>query len=246
MRYLNFLVLLLVTSCGSQVRRERVPQDQGSYQTSGIERFYLTQLPEWANVSTAGKCRKSRSIQYFDFKRLNQTYQLPYRELLELQAQYNARVEEYFRSTPKNFLKPQEESSFFANTLEQVRGGIRRLNLPAVKSVNLIWLEGFQQLGQEGSLVSMAREGRMDEQLPLLYSSCLSRAALERWIADHDLGEVGFYLLPAEWLSPHGPDLELGFGLHLDLDELIGKNIKINFLSPLNIKLNPELKTLKE
>jgi hypothetical protein len=128
MRYLNFLVLLTLISCGSsETKKEFDPSF--TYTTSGVEQFFLPELPAWANYSAPGACFKSRSFYYMDFKRLNDAYQLTYAQMVELQAQYNERLENYFRSIELRFVKPVEEASFFSNSLEQVRGGVRRSDL---------------------------------------------------------------------------------------------------------------------
>lgn len=240
MRFLSFLVLLILSSgCATDQRTANVTD--GAYRTSGVEQFFLAELPDWGNFSAAGKCYKSRSFQYFDFAKLGQSYQLSYREQVELQAQYNARLEEYFRSTAKNFLKPMEESSFFSNTMEQVKGGVRHFKLPRVKEIDLIWLEGFSQAGQEAQLIKRAREGKFEERLPVIFSSCLSRLALQQWISDHNLDGVGFYTLSAEWLSSFDPQSTARPGLYLDLKQLLGPEIKINFTAPAQYPLNHEL-----
>jgi hypothetical protein len=230
MRFLSFLALLTIISCGGgEVRRD---VEDVTYQTSGTEKYFLPELTAWNNASASGQCFKSASFHYLDFAQLSASYQLGYPELLELQAQYNERLESYFRSSAKRFLKPVEEAAFFANTLEQVRGGVRLFRLPAVREVDLIWLDGFSRSNKVTELKKMAQAGRFDEKLPILFSACLSRAALSSWVAEQGLDQVGFHLISAEWLSPFGSSLALGPGLRLELSGLVPEKIKINFVSP--------------
>jgi hypothetical protein len=238
MRFLNSLVLLTLLSCAAPEARQSF--ENGAYRTSGVEQFFLPELPEWANFSAAGKCSKSRSFQYLEFSRLARNYQLSYPELIELQAQYNARLEDYFKSTAKNFLKPMEESSFFTNTLEQVRGGVRLLKLPRVSEVDVIWLEGFIQTGQEKQLIRMLQQGKFDERLPILFSSCLSKMALQQWILLNKLEEQGLYTISAEWLSPFDASFSRRPGFYLHLQPLLGP-VKLNLIAPPNHPLNNEL-----
>src|SRR5665648_237885 len=121
MRFLNYLLLLILYSCSNGEVRQA--SRQAPYRTSGIEQFFLPELPTWANHSASGQCFKKHSFQYLDFTKLSKTYQLNYSDLVELQAQYNERLEAYFRSTAVRFLKPVEEASFFSNTIENVKGG---------------------------------------------------------------------------------------------------------------------------
>lgn len=241
MKFLNCLVLLLIISCSNGEVRKNV--DDVSYQTSGIEQFFLTEIPAWANASGSGQCFKSASFTYLDYPKLAKSYQLSYQEMAELQAQYNDRLESYFRSTSVRFLKPMEQSSFFSNTLEQVRSGTRHLKLPEVKEVDVIWLDGFVQKGKVEELKAMANKGSFDQRLPIIYSSCLSRQAINQWLSEHNLEQVGFYVLTGEWLSPYGSDLALKPGLRLELKQLMNKDIKIKIISPDSHLLPTELVT---
>lgn len=167
-----------------------------------------------------------------DFAKLSQSYQLTYPEMIELQAQYNDRLESYFRSTAVRFLKPVEEASFFANTMEQVRGGVRHFKLPDVKEVDVIWLDGFLADNKVPEIIAMAKAGKFDSRLPILFSSCLSKQALSNWLSEQNLEQVGFYLLSAEWLNPYSSSLTLKPRLRVEINKLVNREIKINVIHP--------------
>jgi hypothetical protein len=229
MRFLSCLVLLALISCGSPSLKKDIDSSTG-YRTSGLEQFFLPELPQWANVSSAGRCFKTSSFIYLNFPKLIEAYQLNYHEMIELQAQYNERLENYFRSTAVRFLKPMEEASFFSNTLEQVRGGVRSFKIPPVKQVEVIWLESFTV----EEIKKLAKSERFNERLPILFSSCHSKQSLTQWIAQEQLDDVGFHSLTAEWLSPYTSHAELKAGLRLELGELLGKDVKVIFTSSQN------------
>ncbi len=229
MKYLNFLVLLSLISCGSGPVKKDIDPATG-YRTSGVEQFFLPELPKWSNFSPVGNCFKSSSFTYLNFPKLKESYQLSYGEMVELQAQYNERLENYFRSTAVRFLKPVEEASFFSNTLEQVRGGVRSLKLPPVNEVEVIWLEGFTV----SEIKTMAKSDRFDEKLPILFSSCHSKQSLAQWIGQEQLDDLGLYTLSAEWLTPYNSLGELKAGLRLELQELLGKKIKVTVTTSKN------------
>jgi hypothetical protein len=235
MKYLRCLVLLTLISCGSSDLKKNIDTST-SYRTSGLEQFFLTELPQWANYSSDGKCTKNSSFIYLNFPKLMEAYQLNYLQMLELQAQYNERLENYFRSTAIHFLKPMEEASFFSNTLEQVRGGIRSFKLPQVKEVEVIWLESFSP----EEIKKLAKVGRFDQKLPILFSSCHSKQSLTQWIAQEQLEDVGFYTLTAEWLSPYTSHFELKGGLKIELAQLLGEKVKVTVISSQN-KITNEL-----
>lgn len=222
MKFLSCLALLTLISCGSPgVKKNNL--DSASYRTSGVEQFFLPELPRWANFSAPGGCFKNNSFMYLNFSKLRETYQLSYVQMIELQAQYNERLENYFRSTALRFLKPMEEASFFSNTMEQVRGGVRSLKLPPAKEVEVIWLESYTP----AELKKLAAADRFDVRVPVLFSSCHSKQSITQWLATEQLDEVGFYTLTAEWLSPYASNTELKAGLRIELAEIFGKDIKV-------------------
>jgi hypothetical protein len=174
-----------------------------------------------------------------DFAKIAASYQLTYAEMIELQAQYNDRLESYFRSTTVRFLRPVEEASFFANTLEQVRGGVRQFKLPDVKEVDVIWVDGYIAEKKVGELKKMAELGQFDKRLPILFSACLSKQSLSNWLSEQNLDQVGFYLLSAEWLNPYSRDLHLKPRLRVEIKKLVNREIKINVIHPVSSDLFP-------
>lgn len=241
MKYLSyFLLLILISSCGGGELRHEV-QDS-PYRTSGLEQYFLPELPAWANTSASGQCYKKHSYQYLDFSKLGSVYQLKYPELIELQAQYNERLESYFRSTAVRFLKPVEEAAFFSNTLENVRGGVKHFKLPpTVNAVDVIWLDRYIALNQVNELKKMNQMGKFDERLPILFTSCFSKQDLNQWLIENNLDQVGFYTLSAEWLTPYGSDLTLKPGLQLEIKKLMNDNVKVKFIAPNEVLLPTEI-----
>lgn len=240
MKYLNFFLLLALISCTSGEIRE-VTED-APYRTSGLEQFFLPELPSWANNSASGQCFKKHSFQYLDFSKLGSVYQLKYPELIELQAQYNERLESYFRSTAVRFLKPVEEAAFFSNTLENVRGGVRSFKIPPIATeVDIIWLDRYISSGLTGDLKKMNELGRFDNRPAIIFTSCFSKQDLNQWLIENNLDQVGFFSLTAEWLSPFGPSLEMKAGLHLEVKKLLNENVKVKFIAPNEILLPTEI-----
>lgn len=237
-KFLHCSLLLVLVSCSNGEVKQNIDE---SYTTSGMERFFLPELPAWANYSTAGRCYKSSSFQYLDFPKISANYQLNYEEMIEFQAQYNSRREDYFRTTAQRFLKPVEEAAFFANSLEQVRGGIKQFKAPAVAEVDIVWLEGFIQKNKLDELKIIMNSGEGNERLPILFSSCMSRQNLIQWVQENQLGDVGFYLLSAEWLSPFGSDNKLHAGLRLEVLKLLKPGTKFNLVIPKNMIVPIEL-----
>ncbi|MFP5386831.1 MAG: hypothetical protein ACLGHN_12175 [Bacteriovoracia bacterium] len=240
MKYLNCFLLLILISCSNGEVRQ-APVDS-PYRTSGLEQYFLPELPTWANSSASGQCFKRSPFQYLEFPKLNITYQLEYQELVELQAQYNERLEAYFRSTAVRFLKPVEQAAFFTNTLENVRGGVRSFKIPPeAKKVDIIWLDRYVALNLVSELSKMNEMGRFDERVPVLFTSCFSKQDLNQWLIENNLDQVGFYSITAEWLSPFGSDLQIKPGLQIEVKKLLGPDKDVRFVAPSEILLPTEI-----
>ncbi len=224
MKFLNCLVLLGLISCGSSQVKKRYDSDF-SYQTSGVEQFFLPELPRWANFSSSAECFKNFSFHYMDFKKLQEVYQLSYPQMIELQALYNQQLEERFSSTAVHLLRPIEEASLFSNTLEKIRGGVRDFKIPAVAEVQVLWLESFTP----DEIRKIINDSNFNEQIPILFSSCHSKKSLSQWLIQENLDDVGFYLLTAEWLSPFSFNNEVLPSLKLDLPKFLGAHLNITF-----------------
>lgn len=241
MKFLNFFLLLILISCAGPVPRKELG-DTG-YRTSGLEQFFLPELPLWANHSASGQCFKKHNFQYLNYPKLAKNYELNYEQLVELQAQYNERLEAYFRSTSVRFVKPVEEAAFFSNTLEQVRGGVRHFKIPAtVNEVEIIWLDGYIAGNRIEEIRKLTQTDRYDERLPILFTACMARQDLNQWLIENDLDQVGFYSITAEWLNPYGSDLELKPGLQIEIKKLLSEKVKIKYLGPREILFPTEIK----
>ncbi len=231
MKCLSFFLLLILISCSELPPRQDVGNT--AYRSSGIEQFFLPELPAWANNSPTGQCFKKHSFQYLDFNKLSKMYQLKYPELLEFQAQYNERLESYFRSTAMRFVKPVEEAAFFSHTLENIRGGVKTFRLPNEHhKIDLIWIDRYIALNQVKELKKMNDKGQFDERIPVIFSSCFSKQDLNQWLMENNLDQVGFYSLTAEWLSPFGPDLEMKAGLQIEIKKMIGIDVDVRLITP--------------
>jgi len=239
MKYLNCLLLLALVSCSSGKVRDLGIEP---YRTSGVEQYFLSDLPQWANGSLSGQCFRKHNVQFFDFPKLQKAFNLTYPEFLEFQAQYNKRLENYFRTVTVKFVKPMEEAAFFSNTLENVRGGVRSFKVPAeAKKVDIIWLDRYIAQDKIDEIHEMQKSGRFDERLPVIFSACLSQEDLNQWLVEYSMDNYSFYGITAEWLAPFGSDLSPKAAPQIEIQKLFGKDVKIEFIRPKESLLPPEV-----
>lgn len=217
-----FLFLFLFFACSSGTKRETeisVP----AFQTAGVEQYFLPDLPLWANGSRSGACFRKFSVHFLDFKRIHEIYQLPFRDMLELQWQFNSKVSERLYSSPVTTLTPREEANLFLASLEQVRAGVKELRSPEVPIVNLILWEEFQ--GENEALLKKQLRRILDNgDYILLLSVCENFNKMEAWIEKNDFDESGLDIVSAEMLTPFISATEVYPGLTMNVQELLTKS----------------------
>ncbi len=205
---LYFLLLVLTSAC-STGPDYKTPPELTIYRGNGIEQFFLPELPKWINRSSTGQCFRQFSVKYIDQSKIKLIHQLSYPESIELQVQLNQKLEEYFRNTTAKFLRPVEEAALFANTLEQVKAGVKALQLPAVSQIELIWIDDYIQKNKEADFINWANSSQFTENLPVLVSLCKTSTELKKWAQDRNVDSVGLYYAGFEWMSPFDKEQEL-------------------------------------
>lgn len=192
-------ILALAVSCASP---EPTTLSVTPYQTSGVEQFFLPELPSWANGNVNAGCRRDVSIRFLDHAPLEKLHALDYRQRVEVQTQFNRKWRERYSAQTRS-LSPQEEAVLLLETLEQVKGGLAELKYPSTGPIHLVW---WDQLSVRANalawLTKLADEGNP----VVLVSLCRDSVALEAWVATQKLDELGLFVFGAESLVPFDAD----------------------------------------
>lgn len=208
MKLAFYFLLLGLISCSSGPSYN-TPAEVTAYRSNGMEQFFLPELPKWVNRSETGQCFRNFSIKYIDQEKVKQVYQLSYPKAIELQVQFNQKLEKYYKNTTQKFLRPVEEATLFANTLEQVKSGVTALNLPNVIQIELIWIDDYIHKNKEADFIRWANSAQFTENLPILVSLCKTSTELKKWAQDRNVDSVGLYYAGFEWMSPFSKDQTL-------------------------------------
>ncbi len=196
---LRTLALALLVACGgAEVKFPTTP-----YQGAGHERFFLAELPAWANGSISAGCARGLSVRYLDYAALAKTHALDYRQRVELQTQFNLKWRERFSGSQSPGLSPQEEMVFFMETLGQVKGGQRHHRFPENVPTQVVWWDGWRARPDAAAwLTRLADRG----DAVVLVSLCEASDAIQTWLEEKKLVELGLFTLGAEALNPQRPD----------------------------------------
>lgn len=210
MKSILLLVLMFIFVGCSTPSQDPFPQTQAkAFQTGGQERFFLAELPFWANGSVSASCQRSFSVRFMDYSTLEKVHGLTYVQRVELQTQFNLKWRERFSGKKAVTLTPQEEATLFLETLAQVKSGLRELRFPEGK-INLVWWDSLSAKPKfKQWLMNLTNQGHAI----VLVSLCEGSDTLEKWIEDNEFTGGGIFALGAESLGPTRPDGSVVAGL---------------------------------
>lgn len=176
-RSIYFILLsFLLSACSSGLKPRNVEE---FYVSSGIEKYFLSDIPEWANFSQSAGCFRTKGMRYFDIDALMKSYSMKYPEAVQIQATFN---EEFLtlKKTTKATPTLKDEEVLFFKASEKVNSKINFFDAPTFKQVHLIWLdEALLGKKQEDRLKAFLQSSVHDNGFPVLISACLTKSEVE-------------------------------------------------------------------
>lgn len=242
---MNRILLLLLSfsliAC-SQVGNQESPFEMRRrsvndyYISSGAVRYFLPEIPYWANFSEVGGCHRETSIKYLDFEKVRQSLALSYEEAIHLQLMFNNLLSQRKIENSVSHIPFKEEEKIFFKASEQIQAGIRTFRLPKFKTVNLLWVDPLINKNQKTRLKNLLNSNRFVSGHPVFVSLCKTRIGMEKWMGENGLTNKNIRLVTYEMLSPYSLENELDTRYHLYLKEIF-KNKKINLFVPKEVEV---------
>ena len=235
---LMYVLLILVTSCASWVNPEYKPRKLEDYYIStGIEKYFLPEIPAWANFDQRAACFRSQNIRYFDLSALMKSYSLDYSSAIQVQAEYNAEL--FAFASDHSGKKPnlKEEELMFYRVSDKISGKINFFEAPKYKRIHLIWID--EVLDNENSLKKLKKfltSSTSDKGAPVLVSFCLTKAELERRYPD-----LAPKMITAEMFSIFESSGKRNPNFNLELENFFDSSQTVYFYSQKKISINEML-----
>lgn len=223
--YISLMIsgLVLLGSCSSSLKPRDVAQ---YYPSTGVEKYFLSDLPEWANYSVSAGCHRTSGIRYFDIDALMKSYSLKYNEAVQIQATFN---EEFLvlKKQKGITIGPKEEEVVFFKASDRVNSKIYFFEAPTFKQIHLIWLdEALKGKKQEDKLKSFLESSVHDSGFPVLISACLTKSEIEEKFPN-----VALKVISAEMFSVYDTNGARQPSIHIELDSFFKPDQKIIFYS---------------
>ncbi len=225
MRFL--LLTILITSCSTSNNGVQKKDLDQLYIGSGIEKYYLPDLPTWANFSQSAQCKQETSIRYINFRDMHLSYAMNYEQLVQYQLMLNRKFEMYKKSTGRKTIFLKDESFITFNVHQQIVGGGRDFLIPKFNKIHLVWIDdAIKNSIKLESLRKLMKSEKMSKGHPIFVSMCLSSFEMEEFINNNGFSNIGVKGISQSMFSPYDSKLEMDFLFSIDVHELFkGKDI---------------------
>lgn len=203
MKYLLIGILFLV-SCGTtdsdkELKRRNLDE---YFSGSGVVKYFLSDLPTWANFSQTAACQRSISPRYLNINTLMSSYSYSYEEAIQLQYMYNVEMNKLKKRTESEYLPFSDEEKLFFTLSDKIQADIRTFRAPKFNRVNLVWIDPLlkSKMGYE-KLVSLLNGPIMEKGHPVFLSLCMNHFEIESYLSKRGLLNRNIRYIPYEMFS---------------------------------------------
>lgn len=229
------LVLTFLSGCTNVVKKEdpyglQRRKVEEYFMSSGVLRYFLPEIPFWANFSEAAQCRRQESIKYLDLNLVRGSLFLSYEEAIQLQLMMNTMLIDLKKKEHIEHIPFKEEEALFFKASDRIQAGIRTFRVPNFNKIHVIWVDAFLEKTQQ--LKQVMSSSKMDNGHPVFLSLCLTRRELEDWMASKGFNNKNIRLLSYEMLSPYDLNGELDTTFHIYINEIFGSDKKVKLFIP--------------
>lgn len=222
-RLIAILVFTFMVSCASN--RATTNLDR-AYQATGMNQYFLADLPKWANFSESTGCFRKEPIRYLDFGAMMKSFSLNYQQAAQIQAFFNQSYLSVVQS-PQMKMTLIDEDRMFNEALQKVQNKIFYFEAPTFHTIHLIHFDDYYQSKLTVSqLLDFLKSSANDSGVPVLVSTCLSMTEIQNLLKD-----LSFKIIGAEFFSPFDKDGALKPIMSLDLDPFFASKQQIKFFT---------------
>jgi hypothetical protein len=230
--YINLLILTLGCSqmnpkeSNFDLKRRNIDE---YYTSSGITRYFLPDLPAWANFSDASSCKRNVRVRYVNYKKLQKSFSMNYAQSVQFQMMYNRRYTKMSSLSDREYIPLKEEEKLFRIVSDKVQSHILDFKVSKFKSVYVISLDPtIKHKNYFNSLKNKIKNGLLNQAPPIFFSLCLSENEIASHLKKLDY-DGPWQAITYRMLSPFNSKGEIVSLLHIELDKIFKKNQEISF-----------------
>ena len=225
-----FSLCFVLSSCSIGTEGYQKAQINEFYIASGVIKYFLSELPDWANVSYSGNCKRSDSVKMLDFGKVQKSFNFSYFESTQVQYIFNDKYKKLKRNNKTNYIPLKDEENLFHQSIESVNAKLYAFKKPKYKRVNVIWLDPF--FSSPAKLKKFIQRSDISKGYPVFTSLCYNQPSMVEFI-NKTIGDKNAYsYIPVDMLSPFNvKGSKLNF-IGIDLENIFTKKQKIYLYLP--------------
>jgi len=211
------IILLFLLSCSSSRNYQKRDLDH-YYLSETVSRYFLSDLPAWANFSSVGHCKRDPHIKYLDFLKINRGLSLSYDKSVQLQLLLNQQYREALKKIGDSYLPLEEEDRLFYEGHDKIKSDLFSFTLPTFNKISLVWVDPAISNEAIQKRLSKLFEGEaLYQGHPVMISLCLSSENLNQYILENRLADKGAKGISAELYTVFDEEFNnrLSFGINL-------------------------------
>lgn len=214
--------LFLLAGCSTSSEKNLKQDLDQIYIGSGVERYYLSDMPSWANFSTVASCKRVEPIRFLHFENMYKSYSMDYEQLIQFQHMLNRKFASYKISTGRKTIFLKDESYIMHNVHQQIIGGGRDFIVPNFNRIHLVWIDQAVK-SEEGKkrLKKLMYSAQMEKGHPIFVSTCLSSIEIEKFITKMNMAKFGVKIISQDMFSPFNEKYKIINEYALDFTKLM-------------------------
>lgn len=222
---------LLFSSCSSPGFESRSLKQY--FVSSGVTRYFLPDVPDWANFSESASCHRKQQVRYFDMKNLRESFSLNYPQSVHFQNMFNVYRYELLESSSLDSLPPKEEEKVFYTVSEKVQSNLYHMAMPKFQRVHLIWIDPLtKDLKGTTKLKRKLNSEEMMQGHPVFISLCMSYHEMNNFLVHHHLTNFNIKLISYEFFSLYDENKEMETFMGLNIRSLFQESQKLYLYLP--------------
>lgn len=208
------------------------------FQSTGVVKYFLPDLPSWANFVSSSGCRRNKSIRYIDYQNLRSSFGFKYAEVAQFQALYNEEHRKLLFEKKLDILSLKDEEALFYKVSEKIQGGVGFFNPPKFKKVSLIWIDPLlSKENLKSALNEIVRSKKVQEGHPVFVSYCLDTVEMEDLLKSYMLEDQNIRLISSEFFSVFDLENRQLPHFYLDVGPFFESSQELIFFTPLSVPL---------
>jgi hypothetical protein len=232
MNYILSLLLILVIGCSTTP--DKIDKEKSLhidladiYMGSGVERYFLTSLPAWANYSTSASCLRTVNKNYFNMETLRGSYALNYAQSIQFQYMYN-RESKNIKESSNQIIPFKDKEQLFYSVSDRIQSGITHFSPPTFNKVNVIWVDKYLN-GKRPieELRTIVQSDKFSKGYPVFVSLCHDYENTQKFITKNKLQE-NIKIISFEFLTPYSKKGNRIYYSGLEISELFKKDQELN------------------